>query len=280
MLRARRWASVAAALIVLAACGDDDEGASGGPPLTVESANGLAVDVAAVPERVVSLSPSASEVLVALGAGEAIVAVDPVTGERLDLPGDDELVAFPPAPATIDRLAPDLLLADSLPPGLEEALTDAIPAVLSLPIAADVDGVEDNLRLVGRLVDRADAADRLVDDFRDRLDGLRGRIDGEPVVHVELDAAGFTLTDAHLLGRLLETVGFRLASEASPLEDPVIQVSEDVIREADPALVLIAHDDPPVLDDLPSVDVDIALVDLWSPSVLDVVAQAVDAVSG
>src|ERR671932_282332 len=77
-------AVVAFALVACADSGASSSPASGSPstapsasafPVTVDAANGT-VTIPAAPTRIVSLSPTATEMLFAIGAGNQVVAVD------------------------------------------------------------------------------------------------------------------------------------------------------------------------------------------------------------
>jgi iron complex transport system substrate-binding protein len=75
MSRHRRLAP-AVALVALALSGPAPAGAaSGGYPLRLQAANGT-VSIPARPMRIVSLSPSTTEDLYAVGAGRQVAAVD------------------------------------------------------------------------------------------------------------------------------------------------------------------------------------------------------------
>ena len=91
----RRRARAPLALVV-AACGDDDgeeSGSTGGSaatafPVTIDAANGE-VAIEARPEAIVSLSPTATEMLFAIGAGDQVVAVDSTSDYPADAPMTD-----------------------------------------------------------------------------------------------------------------------------------------------------------------------------------------------
>jgi iron complex transport system substrate-binding protein len=73
MVTIRRTGAVALAMLLLFAVGAAAR--PGGYPLTIAADNGK-VTLAAKPARIVSLSPTATEVLFAIGAGPQVTAVD------------------------------------------------------------------------------------------------------------------------------------------------------------------------------------------------------------
>ena len=107
----------------LTACGSDeppeppmDDGASASSdaisfPVTVDGTNG-AVTIDERPVRIVSLSPTATEDLFAIGAGEQVIAVD----DRSNFPPEaptTELSGFEPNVEAIADHEPDLVLVES-----------------------------------------------------------------------------------------------------------------------------------------------------------------------
>jgi len=110
----------------MAACAVFVAGASGGGasptsfPVTIVASNGQ-ITVAKKPRRIVSLSPTATESLFAIGAGAQVVAVDdqsdyPKAAPRTTLSG------FTPNVEAIALYRPDLVVIAYDPKGLSEAL--------------------------------------------------------------------------------------------------------------------------------------------------------------
>ncbi|HEY7875723.1 MAG TPA: ABC transporter substrate-binding protein, partial [Actinomycetota bacterium] len=126
-LRRRRSRSTAVRIAVAATlalaftgCGDDaSNGGQGAPPatesagfpVTVDAANGP-ITIESRPERIVSLSPSATEILFAIGAGDQVLAVDDQSDYPPDVP-TTELSGFEPNVEAIAKYEPDLVVAAS-----------------------------------------------------------------------------------------------------------------------------------------------------------------------
>ena len=106
-------------------------------PVTVTGANGsLTLDKA--PEKIVSMGPTLTEMLFAVGAGAQVVAADDNSNYPSDAPKTD-LSAFQPNAEAVATYAPDLVLVNSDSNGLVAALeTLNIPAlVLEAPTTLD-----------------------------------------------------------------------------------------------------------------------------------------------
>ena len=104
------------------------------------------VVITAEPERVVSLSPSATEMLFAIGAGDQMVAADSLSNFPPEAPAQDGLEAFTPNIEAIAAFEPDLLVTSFDP---EDALVTAFGAlgvpVLVQPGALSVDDTYDQI---------------------------------------------------------------------------------------------------------------------------------------
>ncbi|MBJ7451962.1 MAG: ABC transporter substrate-binding protein, partial [Blastococcus sp.] len=132
--RARRRSSVAlpaltALVLALAACGDsaegDDEGAAASSsaadfPVTLTADNGE-ITIDEEPAAIVSLSPTATETLFAIGAGDQVEAVDDNSNFPADAPITD-LSAFTPNAEAIVAYEPDLVVLSDDQNGIVDSL--------------------------------------------------------------------------------------------------------------------------------------------------------------
>lgn len=181
--RAGGRAFLAAALLLAAPDG------FGQTPRTVVDSLGRSVPVPARTDRILSLQPELSRILVALGAGERLVGIDyfvrrfdhavpAVFPRALELPlvtrlGEDVNVEL------ILELEPDLIFVSPS----ESWLADALQAKLPIPVAAfasqgSLDALLEQISLIGELVGRVERAGELVGFARAELDAVRARWSG------------------------------------------------------------------------------------------------------
>ena len=156
---------VGTALVVLAV---SVAGASGGPtataafPVTVIGSNGK-VTVSKRPARIVSLSPTATETLFAIGAGSQVVAVDDQSDHPKSAPRTS-LSGFTPNVEAIAGYRPDLVVIAYDPKGLSGALGRLGITVLHQDGAKSFKGAYQQIRQLGLVTGRearASDADRL-----------------------------------------------------------------------------------------------------------------------
>lgn len=145
-------------------------------------------------QRIISLAPSNTEILFALGAGAQVVAREdfsnypPEAGSLPSVGGSMMNYNL----EEITKQQPDLILASPLTPA--EALTamQAItPNIFVVPNPKDLEGLYTNLLNVGTLTGRSSEAEALVSDLRARAKAVADKVatvTEKPVVFYELDA--------------------------------------------------------------------------------------------
>jgi iron complex transport system substrate-binding protein len=137
-------------------------------PVTVTDMLGRSVEIAQSPLRIVSISPTATEMLYRIGG--AAVGRDTSSG----YPPEAQDVAtvggaYSPSVEVIVALEPDLILIEALSQGhLVASLGNAGAPVLAVR-AASLEDVEQGLALLGTVVDLEEAATQASTEIRDRV---------------------------------------------------------------------------------------------------------------
>src|SRR5687767_4963636 len=109
----RRSLSIVLLVFVAAACGDARPAgtpalSTGSFPATIQASSG-SVTIPARPARIVSLSPSSTEILFAIGAGAQVIAVDDQSNYPATVP-KTTLSGFEPNIEAIASYRPDLVV--------------------------------------------------------------------------------------------------------------------------------------------------------------------------
>ena len=209
------------------------------------------VTVAAPAQRVVSLAPSNTEILFAIGAGAQVVGRDafsdyPAEATTLfDVGGSfGELNT-----EVILAQNPDLVLASHLTP-LEqiEALENLGLTVLSLANPKDFEGMYDNLRLVARLTGHQPEAEKLVEELAARVAAIEEKITlakEHPLVFYELDgtdpSAPWTSGPGTFVDTLIGMAGGENLGSSLGSEWAQISIEELIARNPDIILLGSAH---------------------------------------
>jgi iron complex transport system substrate-binding protein len=210
-------------------------------PVTITAGNGK-VTIDKRPQRIVSLSPTATETLFAIGAGGQVVAVDdqsdfPKSAPRTSLSG------YTPNVEAIVAYRPDLVVAAFDPKDLVAALTRlGVPVILHKP-AGTLPGAYQQIRQLGRVTGHGEAAGALTRRMRDRIDRIvaarRGPATGATVYH-ELDPSLYSATSDTFVGRVYALFGLRNIADKAPGGSDYPQLSPEYVISANPQLIVLA----------------------------------------
>jgi iron complex transport system substrate-binding protein len=189
--------------------------------------------------RIVSIAPSNTEILHALGLGRRIVGVDrwsdypprvsalPRVGS--DLRVDVDLVA---------ALEPDLVVASLHVPGME----DNLPAFEGRGLAylavggVGLEGVWDDMRIIGHYLGRENRACQLVDDIRNRMREVAGRTGTRarrPRVHWEWSAHPVVAARRSWITELLDMAGADNVYADLDVESVRVPPADAIARQPD-----------------------------------------------
>lgn len=245
--RFSRFPLLFAALLVLAGCASHlpDEASTARPdaeasfPVTVGGAT-----IAQQPRRIVSLSPSATETLFAVGAGGQVVAVDSLSDYPPDAP-HTSLSSLSPDPEAIAAYHPDLVVASADTGGLSAAMQKiGVPTVV-LSDPKTLDDAYAQFVDIGRATGHQAEGESLARQTRDDIDKI---VAGTPKpdrplkYYWELDQTYYSATSATFIGQILGRFGVTNIADGG---DPSAaggypQLSAERILQADPDLVFLA----------------------------------------
>lgn len=212
-------------------------------PIIVRDDAGRVVTLAAPPKRIVSASPSTTELAFAVGLGDEVVAVDKFSNYPPEAASRTSIGSYiDPDLETILGADPDLVLVTDvhlaeLVPALEK---QGIPTlVLS---ARNIEGVLLNLLVLGRVAGNEAEADQVVADLRTRIAAVETRVAGSDPISVfyELDPSLFTIGPGTFIDDVIRRAGGRNIASAATDQYPQLSV-EDIIA-ADPVVILLADE--------------------------------------
>jgi len=229
-------AAAAVAVVQIAAAG-----AKAGFPITVRAANG-AVVVKERPARIVSLSPSATEDLFAVGAGKQVIAVDDQSDYPKRAP-KTSLSGFTPNVEAIASYNPDLVVVSD-DHGLVASLEKLGITVLLEPAPNTIAEAYDEIRQIGQATDHAAAATTVVRGMQRKLTTLIRSVPKKSrhlkIFH-EISPDYYTATSATFIGRLYKLFGFRnIADAADSSHTGYPQLSAEYIVSTNPDIVVLA----------------------------------------
>jgi iron complex transport system substrate-binding protein len=232
-------ALLAAAAAVLAPAGTPPKPVY---PVTVTAANGK-VTLRSQPRRIVSLSPTATESLFAIGAGPQVIAVDDQSGYPNSAPRT-KLSGYTPNVEAIAAYHPDLVIVSNDLKGLIAALGKLRVPVLLEPAVATLNGTYAQIRQLGKATGHSAAAARLARSMRKRIAALvasAGHPSASLSVYHELTPDYYSATSKTFIGRVYALFGLRnIADAADATGTGYPQLSGEYILEANPDLIVLA----------------------------------------
>ena len=207
----------------------------------MEAGNGV-VEIPKRPTAIVSLSPTATEMLFAIGAGDQVVAVDEFSYYPEEAPVTD-LSGFTPNLESIGAYAPDLVVVSNDLDGIVGALEAVDIPVLLLPAAVEFADVFDQMRTLGaatgNLGAAAEAAATLEAEIQAAIDDAGSLADGLTVYH-ELDPTLYSITSDTFIGRVYGAFGLvNIADPADAEGFGYPQLSAEYVIEANPELIFV-----------------------------------------
>ncbi|MER3423339.1 MAG: cobalamin-binding protein [Nitrospiraceae bacterium] len=209
-------------------------------PRTFVDDLGRKIFLARTPARIVSLAPSITEILFAIGSGEQLVGVT----QFCDYPPEAKLkpkVGYShPNIEAIVALEPDLVLAPK-----EFIRADVLSKLDQLKIATFIleaktmDDIPSHIQLLGRMLGRSTSADDAAMEIRRRLADLRKRTEILPrprLLYVLNSQPLITVGPGSFIHQVIELAG--AVNVAARAKSPYPRLSmEEVIKE-DPELIV------------------------------------------
>ncbi len=209
-------------------------------PATVTDFQGRAVEIAKRPERIVSIGPSNTEFLFALGAGARVVGVDDFSDEPAEAKTKEKVGGVKVNLEVVVALRPDLVVSVKFSDGTIEKLATAAAVLV-----VDPQGIADVAK-TATLLGKAVGADgeKLAADIARKLDAVRARTkdaSARPRVYHEIDASDptkiYTVGPGSFIHDLIELAGGQNVAARTGMAYP--QLSAEEIVRADPEVIVV-----------------------------------------
>lgn len=211
-------------------------------PVTVTGANGP-VTLAAAPKKIVSISPTATEMLFAVGAGPQVVAVDDQSTFPADAP-KTSLSGFQPNIEAIAGYGPDLVLVSSDTKDLVAGLGKLKIPALVLPAASTLDDTYSQLVTIGAATGHAAGTAKLVADLEARVQKLASALPARSTkltYYHELDDTLFSATSKTFIGNVYALAGLENIADAADKDGSGYpQLSVEYLLQTNPDLIFLA----------------------------------------
>ncbi len=212
-----------------------DAGGDAGPDANAAAA------IEAGEQRIVSLSPTSTEMLFAVGAGDLVVAVDEFSNFPAEAPITD-LSGFTPNVEAIAAFEPTTVYSSFPVEGLDAIGIENV--VLSSAVV--IDDVYAQIEQVGAATGNVAEATELVLQMQTSIDAILADLPERetPLTYYhELDTTFFSATSSTFIGQVYSLLGLENVADAADPDGEAFgfpQLSEEFIIEADPDIIFLA----------------------------------------
>jgi iron complex transport system substrate-binding protein len=195
------------------------------------------------PHRIISLSPTATEDLFAIGAGKQVVAVDnqsdyPARAPRTTLSG------VTPNVEAIANYHPDVVVISYDPGNFATQLKQLGIKVVSVAAATNLKQAYDEILRLGRITGHHRGAKAVVHSMRTRLAAIVRSVPASRRhlrVYHELDETYYSVTSNTFIGSVYKLFGFRdIADAAGGASGGYPQLSGEYIIAKNPQIIVLA----------------------------------------
>jgi len=233
-------AVVSAALALVATAGSRTRA---GFPITIQTVDGP-VTISKQPTRIVSLSPTITEDLFAVGAGKQVIAVDdqsdyPTSAPRTKLSG------YTPNAEAVAGYNPDLVIVSYDGPFVGQ-LQKLGMTVLVEPAIDTMAQAYEQIRQIGRATGHTPQATKVVRNMEIKFTkAIRSvpKSHRHLRIYHELTPDYYSTTSATFIGRIYKLFGFvNVADAADTTHSGYPQLSAEYIVKSNPQLIVLADD--------------------------------------
>ncbi len=212
-------------------------------PLTLPDDLGRTITLKSEPKRIISMLPSHTETLFALGAGAKLVGIDEYSNypkletDKIAKVGN----GFVPNLEAIAALKPDLVLTDESSSSKLVQNLEKLGIVVYGGAAQTYLETFEKIALLGRLVNRETNSLRLITNMRSEINGITAKIAKLPRVtaYFEVDPTPYAAGPSSFIGEMLARAGGVNILPASLGAFP--KISPEIVVSSNPSVIIGAR---------------------------------------
>lgn len=197
-------------------------------------------------EKIMSFGVSNTEILVALGVADKIIAIDTwsadVDGLKADIPQFDQ--SYPDGEQII-ALEPDVIFVAGMVKSIGDdpykPISDAGICVIYIPSSISIDAVKEDIRYMGNVMGVKSKGDTLISNMEKEIAEIKAIADTiteKKTVYFEVSQM-YTLGSDTFINNMIELVG---AKNIFSDQSGWILTTDEAVLEADPDVILTATD--------------------------------------
>ncbi len=217
-------------------------------PLTITDAVDNEITVEAAPTTIVSLVPSNTEVLFALGLADEVVAVTDNDDFPAEVEEKESIGGFEINIEKIISLNPEMVFAHEMvlgssSEGLDQIRDAGIPVIV-INNAANFEETYATIEMMGQVTDKVDEANQIIEDLKAKVADITEKletVEEEKTLFVETSPAPeiYTPGNATFMQEMLDLVGAE--NIAADQEGWVMMDPEEIVKR-NPDVIIVMYD--------------------------------------
>ena len=196
-------------------------------------------------QRIISLSPSATETLFAIGAGQQVIAVDDNSNFPANVPRT-KLSSFNPSAEAIAKFKPDLVIIQKT--ATKSALVSKQLRLLKIRTYIEktpvgISDVYSEIQDLGKLTGKVAAANKVIADIKLARSAALKKVNSSKLTfYHELDNSLYSATSSTFIGKVYADFGLRNIADAAAKADDggYPQLQGEYVIAANPDIIFLA----------------------------------------
>ena len=197
------------------------------------------------PKRIISLSPSITEILFEIGSGNQVIAVDNLSNYPNEAPISD-ISAYDPNVEAISLLNPDLVILSYNIKNLKAALKKIGIETIYLPAPLNFEDILDQIDYLGLQTGNEDKAKKLISKMKNRMKTLQKLRENETATKIyhEIDPNYYSPSKFSFIGDIYQKLNYKnVADKADTSNLGYPKLSPELIISENPDLIVLPGKD-------------------------------------
>ena len=197
------------------------------------------------PKRIISLSPSITEILFEIGSGNQVIAVDNLSNYPNEAPITD-ISAYDPNVEAISLLNPDLVILSYNIKNLKAALKKIGIATIYLPPPLKFEDILDQIDYLGLQTGNEDKAKKLISKMKNRMKTLQKLRENEKATKIyhEIDPNYYSPSKFSFIGDIYQKLNYKNVADKADISNlGYPKLSPELIISENPDLIVLPGKD-------------------------------------
>ena len=197
------------------------------------------------PKRIISLSPSITEILFEIGSGNKVIAVDNLSNYPNEAPISD-ISAYDPNVEAISLLNPDLVILSYNIKNLKAALKKIGIETIYLPAPLNFEDILDQIDYLGLQTGNEDKAKKLISKMKNRMKTLQKLRENETATKIyhEIDPNYYSPSKFSFIGDIYQKLNYKNVADKADISNlGYPKLSPELIISENPDLIVLPGKD-------------------------------------